>query len=121
MRKIFQLLVREFKEWRDTQDLMHGLVQLFIAVDQLLNVLTNPFSKNTWADESISSRCGRLGHRYPYKFWRFVIDNLLFGWWQGPNHCVNAYRKELTRYHFHPAMRNQPPPEPPNKEPSTFS
>ena len=84
-------------------DFKHGLVQLFIAFDQLLNVLTNPFSTQSWADETLSSRCGRLGHRYPYKFWRVIIDALFF--WQGPNHCVNAHKKELTRYHFPPDMR----------------
>lgn len=85
-------------------NLKHGLIQLFIALDQLANVLTNPFSDQSWADETLSSRCGRLGHRYPYKFWRVVIDVLFF--WQGPNHCVNAHKKELTRYHFPPSMRN---------------
>ena len=38
-------------------NLGHGLMQLFIAFDQLLNVLTNPFSDQTWADETLSSRC----------------------------------------------------------------
>lgn len=85
-------------------NLKHGLVQLFIALDQLLNVLTNPFSTETWADETVSARCGRLGHRYPYKFWKFIIDALFF--WQGPNHCVNAHEKEKTRYHFPPSMRD---------------
>lgn len=84
--------------------LKHGLVQLFIAADQFINVLSNPFSKESWADETLSSRCGRLGHRYPYKFWKVIIDALFF--WQGPNHCVNAHKKELTRYHFPPSMRN---------------
>jgi hypothetical protein len=55
----------------------HGVVQLFIAIDQLLNVLTNPFSLNTWADETLSSRCGRLGYRWPYKFYKAVIDGVL--------------------------------------------
>jgi hypothetical protein len=67
--------------------------------------LTNPFSEETWADESISSRCGRLGHRYPYKFWQPII-NALFYPFQGPNHCVNAYHKELGRYNFPPSMRS---------------
>jgi len=88
------------------QNFKHGLVQLFIAVDQLANVLTNPFSEETWCDETLSSRCGRLCYRSPYKFWRVVIDALFF--WQGPNHCVNAYQKEITRYHCPPIMRNLP-------------
>ena len=90
-------------------DWKHGLTQLFIALDQLANVLFGwPFSKETWADETISSRCGRLGHRYPYKFYKPIIDAMCYPF-QGPNHCVNAYRKELTRYQFPPEMRGNPP------------
>lgn len=85
--------------------LKHAWVQLFIALDQLANVIfANPFSYETWADETVSSRCGRLGHRYPYKFWKTVID-LLFKW-QGPNHCVNAYHNEMLRYNSPPIMRS---------------
>lgn len=82
----------------------HGLFQLFIALDQILNVLLSPFSFETWADETLSSRCGRLGHRYPYKFWKAVID-AVFGIWQGPNHYVNAWAKEQARYNCPPSMR----------------
>jgi hypothetical protein len=89
-------------------NLKHGFVQLFIAFDQLLNVLLSPCSEETWADETLSSRCGRLGHRYPYKFYRPIID-WIFGWWQGPGHCVNAFEKEKTRYQCPPAMRVPPP------------
>ena len=87
----------------------HGITQIFIALDQLANVLTSPFSKQTWADETLSSRCGRLGHRNPYKFWKKIID-AVFEPFQGPDHCVKAYYKEMTRYHFPPEMRekNQP-------------
>lgn len=86
-------------------DFKHGLMQIFIAFNQLLNVLTNPFSEQTWADETISSRCGRLGHRYPYKFWKVVIDTIFYPF-QGQNHCVNAYKKEMRRYNFPPEMRD---------------
>lgn len=92
--------------WLDQRlNLSHGFIQLFIAFDQLLNVLSNPFSRETWADETLSSRTGRLHHRYPYKIWRVVIDYLFK--WQGPDHCVKAFKKELTRYHFPPSMRNK--------------
>lgn len=84
--------------------LKHGVIQLFVALDQLLNVLTNLFSLETWADETLSSRCGRLGHRYPYKFWRVVIDAICRPF-QGPNHCVNAFKKEQTGYQLPPAAR----------------
>lgn len=89
-------------------NLMHGLRQLFFSFDQLLNVLTNPFSTETWADETLSSRCGRLGHRYPYKFWKVVIDGMFY-FFQGPNHCVNAYLKETARYQSPPIMRISQP------------
>lgn len=81
----------------------HGFFQLFIAFDQLLNVLSNPFSLETWSDETLSSRCGRLGHRNPYRFWKRVIDALFI--WQGPDHCVKAFQKEKSRYNFPPSMR----------------
>jgi hypothetical protein len=85
-------------------NLKHGLMQLFIAVDQLLNVMSNPCSTETWADETLSARCGRLGHRNPYKFWKRIID-AVFGLWQGPNHCVNAHAKEMARYNSPPGDR----------------
>ena len=87
--------------------LIHWLTQLFIAFDQFCNVFFTPLSMEAWADETVSSRSGRLGHRMPYKVWRWFIDLFIFSWWQGPNHCVNAYHKELTRYQFPPAMRKE--------------
>lgn len=82
----------------------HGITQLFISLDQLANVLTNPFSLNTWSDETLSCRCARLGHRSPYKFWKKAIDALFYPF-QGPNHCQNAYNKEMQRYNMPPIMR----------------
>ena len=83
----------------------HGIYQLTIALDQLLNViLGNPFSKETWADETWSSRCGRLGHRQPYKAWQWAI-NLMFYPFQGPNHCWKAYQKERDRIQSPPESR----------------
>lgn len=71
-----------------------------IGLDQLANAIL--FG---WPDESLSSRCGRGIHRYPYKAWAKLIDCLFYPF-QGPNHCVNAYRKEMTRYQFAPEMRD---------------
>jgi hypothetical protein len=84
----------------------HGFTQLFIAFDQFLNVLTNPFSDETWSDETLSARCGRLGHRNPYKFWRVVIDWMFA--WQGPGHCVRAHHSEMARYNSPPSTRSAP-------------
>lgn len=88
------------------QTLLHGWIQLFIACDQLINVITNPFSSETWADETLSSRCGRLGHRYPYKFWRVLID-VLFYWQEwSMGHCVRAMEKEKLRTQAPPSLRS---------------
>lgn len=98
----------KLREWFASVEWMHGFTQMFIAVDQLLNVLfCNPFSKNTWADETISSRFGRFHGTERYKKRRALVDWVfehIFR--QGPNHCLNAYKKEKTRYHFHPGMRS---------------
>ncbi len=86
-------------------DIKHGLVQIFIAFDQLINAVFGFGSIETWADETMSSRCGRLGHRRPYKYYAFVID-ILFYWQEwSMGHCVRAYEKEKTRYQFPPSMR----------------
>lgn len=82
----------------------HGTVQVLIALDQLANTVFGFGSDETWADETMSSRCGRLGHRYPYKAYKVVIDTMFYPF-QGADHCVNAYKKELTRYQSHPSMR----------------
>jgi hypothetical protein len=83
----------------------HWFYQLFIAVDQLLNVLVTPFQEGAWADETLSSRAYRMDEiRRPWgRFWRPVIDALFF--WQGPGHCRNAYEKERARIHVPPEMR----------------
>jgi hypothetical protein len=75
------------------------LRNILIGVDQLANTMLGG-----WPDETLSARCGRLGHRYPYKAWAALIDAIFLPF-QGPNHCRNAYLKEKTRYHFPPEMR----------------
>lgn len=90
------------------QRLKHGAYQGFIVIDQLLNWLLAPLSLETWADETFSSRCGRLGYsRYPYKVYRVIVD-ALFWPFQGPDHCWRAYQKELDRIQLPPAMRKVP-------------
>lgn len=64
-----------------------------IGLDQLANCIL--FG---WPDETLSARCGRLIHRSPYKYWAKFVD-ALFYYPQGPNHCVNAHKKEMARYH----------------------
>lgn len=71
----------------------HGISQIGNTLSQLFNVfMCNPFSKNTFAHETFSARCGRLGHLRPYTYYRVAI-NAVFGLWDGPDHCEKAYRK----------------------------
>lgn len=72
---------------------MEWLRNVAIGVDQLANCILRGHP-----DESLSARTGRLIHRSPYKYWAKLIDAIFFPF-QGPNHCVNAHKKELLRYH----------------------
>jgi len=73
-------------------------VQCFIAFDQLVNALIPPLDGTiSYADETLSARCYRA-HRDGKILGRMfmpVIDLLFF--WQGQNHCRNAYIKEFER------------------------
>ena len=88
----------------------HWLLQLFIAVDQLLNVLVTPFASGAWADETLSSRAYRMWRAdKPWgRIWMPIIDALFF--WQtvrpdAIGHCHQAYLREKERYNFPPEMR----------------
>ena len=68
--------------------------QLFVASDQFLNVV---FLGT--ADETFSSRCYRT--RYiPFFYVAQKVVNVLFYPFQGPNHCENAYIKEVLGRHL---------------------
>lgn len=77
-------------------------IQLFIALDQLANVLVTPLSGSAWADETLSSRAYRAwrdGKFFGRLFMR-PIDLLFF--WQplrpdALGHCHQAYLKERER------------------------
>ena len=87
-------------------------VQLFIAVDQLLNVLVTPLHEGAWADETLSCRAYRMDRdKKPWgRIWRPVID-ALFSWQKQPvgvqGHCHGAYIKELARYNMPAEMRDK--------------
>lgn len=76
-------------------------VQVFIAIDQLINALIPPIDGTlSWADETLSARCYRA-HRDGKIFGRLLmwpIDLLFF--WQGAGHCRNAYIKEFERKNY---------------------
>ena len=75
--------------------------QLFIAADQLVNALIPPLDWTIgYADETLSARCYRA-HRDGKVFGKLFmrpIDLLFF--WQGPNHCKNAYIKKFERKNY---------------------
>lgn len=90
--------------WTRQLAFKHWVIQLLIALDQLLNVLITPFHRGAWADETLSARAyraysdGRLWGRV----WMPFIDFLFF--WQGPRHCERAFVQERERM-------QSPPPE----------
>lgn len=76
--------------------------QVFLALDQLVNALIPPLDGTlSWADETLSARCYRA-HRDGKLFGRIFMPPIdwVFGLWQGPNHCKNAYIKEFERKNY---------------------
>lgn len=72
--------------------------QIFLAFDQLCNALIPPLDGTiSYADETLSARSYRA-HRDGKFFGKLTMApiNLLF-FWQGPNHCYNAFVKETER------------------------
>jgi hypothetical protein len=69
------------KEW---------IYQNFIVLDQWANA----FFFGGSADETMSSRCYRLNHIKAYRALEVII-NAGFRPFQGPEHCRNAYIKEV--------------------------
>ena len=76
-------------------------IQVFIAVDQLVNALIPPIDGTIgYADETLSARSYRA-HRDGKLLGKLTmpIINALF-FWQGPDHCRNAYIKEFERHNY---------------------
>jgi len=87
----------------------HWFVQLFIAVDQLLNVLATPLHGSAWADETLSSRAYRAHRDGKFFGWTMRVIDLLFVWQtiriDAIGHCHNAYLNEFERLGCPPEMR----------------
>ena len=84
--------------------------QVFIASDQLVNALIPPLDGTiSYADETLSARSYRA-YRDGKIFGKMTMKpiNLLF-FWQGPNHCFNAYRKEHDRQNLPNEYRREQP------------
>ena len=77
-------------------------VQIFLALDQLANVLPPPIDGTVgYADETLSARCYRA-HRDGKVMGKLFMPPIdwFFGLWQGPGHCKNAYIKEFERKNY---------------------
>lgn len=85
-------------------DLKHWLVQLFIAVDQLLNVLITPGQRGAWADETLSSRAWRMEQKGKIagRVLRPLIDKIMF---LERDHCRRAFLAERARLQLPPEAR----------------
>lgn len=80
----------------------HYVIRTLLAIDQLLNVVIC----NGSPDETMSAASYRMNR--DGRFWGFmmpVIDALF--WWQGPNHCRNAYLKEIARTQYPAEYRSK--------------
>ena len=76
--------------------------QVFIARDQRAYALIPPLEGSvSYADETLSARCYRA-HRDGKILGKWFMPpiDLVFGLWQGPNHCKNAYIKEFERKNY---------------------
>jgi hypothetical protein len=78
--------------------------QLFIACDQLLNVLATPFHSGAWADETLSSRAYRAHDALkPWGRVLMPIIDIIFFWQH--RHCEKAYIAERERLQAPPGSR----------------
>lgn len=99
--------MKKIKQWFHSVAWAHGFYNIGIWLNQGANVIFgNPFSRETWPDETICARAGRMKLRGQYHKRRAILN-----WFferimrQGPNHCENAWAKEKARYHQHPDAR----------------
>lgn len=96
----------------------HAAHELFIALDQLANVLIFAFNLGTYADETLSARAwrqSRTGRPLRWAIFRRVIDALFIwqdaylrirtGRWPEDRHCERAYNSERARMGLHPEYR----------------
>lgn len=85
--------------------LKNNLFQLFVAIDQVLNVFLGMIfepKRAHWADETMSSYAHRLRIERNIFWVERVIDALFF---LQKDHCKTAYESERARKHFPPELR----------------
>ena len=96
----------------------HTAHELFIALDQLANVIVFAGNLGTYADETLSARAWRQSRNgYPMRWVAFrVAVDVLFAWqdvylrirtgeWPVMRHCERAYESERARMGLHPEYR----------------
>lgn len=71
--------------------MVNYIIQVLIAIDQLLNTLMGGV-----ADETISSRCYRLRHHWFWFAFGFIVDTLFLCLGQR-DHCRESYIYEYIR------------------------
>lgn len=85
--------------------------QLFIAVDQLVNVAVSILwgGSGGWADETLSSRIYRSARdgKWPGRLLMPPIDRVFEVFQRIPDHCRNAYTKERSRANLPPEFREK--------------
>ncbi len=100
--------------------IVHTGHELFVALDQLANVVIFAGNLGTWADETLSARAwrqGKPGESWQWVAFRVVID-ALFSWqdvylrlrdgeWPAHRHCRRAYETERARLGIHPQYRQE--------------
>ena len=72
------------------------VLQLLIAIDQLLNALLGG-----WADETMSSVTWRKRSNYPFKVFYPIINGIFFN----KNHCHAAFLSERDNTQLPPEFR----------------
>ena len=99
---------------------VHTAHELFIALDQLANVLIFAGNLGTYADETLSARAwrqGKPGESWQWVAFRVLID-ALFVWqdaylrlrdgeWPAHRHCRRAHEAERARLGIHPQYRQE--------------
>ena len=83
----------------------HNVFQLFVALDQFLNVLIGMIiepSQKQWSDLTLSAHTWIHYTRGEWCWFYWLVNHIFF--WQN-NHCKEAYESEAQRSHLPPELR----------------
>lgn len=82
--------------------ILQRLLQVLIALDQLVNASTGLFIGDGWADETLSAKAYRLRQEKGWSNAYRLINSIFF---LQDNHCKAAYLSELKSRHLPPEYR----------------